>query len=106
MRLFVTHKVDEEKDLWTMVVEGKLLIGLLDHASAQRVDKHGAYAREKGKNGEAVQEMKPSSILPTVPEPGAAEGNEGPATTRADRNKYRRCVELGGPQYNNFFFVH
>jgi len=100
LRFFVAHKYDEKdmktgsnpNGLWTLVVEGKLLIGLLDHASAQQVDKHGAYYRpgETGKDGEQVEEIKSSSVLPAVPEPGAAEANEGQGTTRAERAKYRR----------------
>jgi len=43
LRLFVTHKC--EPKVWTLVLEGKLLIGLLDHVSAIKVDQVGPMIR-------------------------------------------------------------
>jgi hypothetical protein len=41
VRIFVTHQFDRYAGIWTLVIEGKLLIGNLDHASAARVNKEG-----------------------------------------------------------------
>lgn len=66
MRLFVTHKC--EPTAWTLVIEGKLLIGLLDHASAIKVDKDGPMIRGEKENLES--KPRTHDILPTVEEPG------------------------------------
>ena len=44
LRLFVTHSLDPNNHLWTLVIEGKLLVGLLDHKSAAMVDAEGVPA--------------------------------------------------------------
>ena len=41
VRVFCTHQFDQYTGIWTVVVEGKLLIGNLDHVSAQNVDQEG-----------------------------------------------------------------
>ena len=41
VRMFVTHQFDKYSGMWTLVVEGKLLIGNLDHISAEKVEKEG-----------------------------------------------------------------
>ena len=41
VRVFCTHQFEPYSGIWTVVVEGKLLIGNLDHASAAKVDKEG-----------------------------------------------------------------
>ena len=40
-RMFVTHQFEKYSGIWTLVIEGKLLIGNLDHDSADKVDKEG-----------------------------------------------------------------
>jgi hypothetical protein len=41
VRMFVTHQFEKYSGIWTLVIEGKLLIGNLDHDSADKVDKEG-----------------------------------------------------------------
>jgi len=41
LRMFVSHFFDKFKGIWTLAIEGKLLIGNLDHANAIKVDKEG-----------------------------------------------------------------
>jgi hypothetical protein len=66
LRLFVTHKCDPT--VWTLVIEGKLLIGLMDHASAIKVDKEGPFVR--GEKEDPMNQPKAHDVLPTVQEPG------------------------------------
>lgn len=101
LRLFVTHTYEQTK--WTLVVEGKLLIGLLDHASAQQVDKYGAFARRRNVQG-VVETVPVASILPSVPEPGGAEGTEG--SSRADRNRYRSVGDVEEDPVEPTLFTH
>jgi hypothetical protein len=113
LRFFVTHKREEnehEAKMWTLVVEGKLLVGLLDHASAQRVDKHGAFVYksggEEGRDADIDINIKPSSVLPTVPEPGAADGAEGGGSSRSDRNRYRSVGDVEEDPIEPTLFTH
>ena len=111
LRFLVTHKHDEnehEANTWTLVVEGKLLIGLLDHASAQRVDKHGAFVRksEEQQGEDTDVNVKPSSILPTAPEPGAADAAEGGGSSRQDRNRYRSVGDVEEDPIEPTLFTH
>lgn len=111
LRVFVTHKNEkneQDASMWTLAVEGKLLVGLLDHASAQRVDKHGAFVRKsRGDEGEEeVLHIKSSSVLPTVPEPGATDGAEGGGSSRADRNRYRSVGDVEEDPIEPTLFTH
>lgn len=109
MRLFVTHKHLSESEVhgrntWTLVVEGKLLIGLLDHASAQHVDKHGPFSREhKSSPEEGDESLKSYNILPSIPpETPVDEGG----TSRADRNKYRSVGDVEEDPVEPTLFTH
>lgn len=44
-RLFVTHQFDKLSGIWTLVIDGKLLIGNLDHANAALVDTQGVLSQ-------------------------------------------------------------
>jgi len=41
LRMFVSHFFDKFKGIWTLAIEGKLLVGNLDHNNAKKVDKEG-----------------------------------------------------------------
>jgi SWIB/MDM2 domain len=66
LRLFVTHKC--EPAAWTLVIEGKLLVGLLDHANALKVDKEGPFVR--GEKEDPKNKPRAHDVLPTVQEAG------------------------------------
>ena len=52
LRMFVSHFFDKFKGIWTLSIEGKLLIGNLDHANANIVDKEGVLStREMEEEG-------------------------------------------------------
>ena len=69
LRVFVTHKYDKVEEApqkngsrkWTMVIEGKLLVGLLDHKSAARVEQEGAHAA-MGQSRTSVANAAASSL--------------------------------------------
>jgi SWIB/MDM2 domain len=66
LRLFLTHKC--EPTVWTLVMEGKLLIGLLDHANAIKVDKEGPLIR--GDKEDPTNKPRAHDVLPPIQEPG------------------------------------
>jgi SWIB/MDM2 domain len=69
LRLFLTHQC--EPTVWTLVIEGKLLVGLLDHASAIKVDKEGPwFTRGGGETQDATNKPRAHDVLPTIQEPG------------------------------------
>jgi len=41
LRMFVSHFFDKFKGIWTLAIEGKLLVGNIDHVSAAKVDGEG-----------------------------------------------------------------
>ncbi|KAL3926735.1 MAG: hypothetical protein SGARI_005511, partial [Bacillariaceae sp.] len=62
VRVFVTHKFDPYSGIWTVVVEGKLLIGNLDHASAAKVDQEGVWSvRDSDNDGEQTKSQTKKS---------------------------------------------
>jgi len=41
LRMFVSHFFDKFKGIWTVSIEGKLLVGNIDHIRARKVDTEG-----------------------------------------------------------------
>ena len=74
LRVFVTHKYDEDSPpedanrKWTMVIEGKLLIGMMDHMSAAKVDQEWAHAA-------LGQTRATTATTAAAPSPTAGTGN-------------------------------
>ncbi len=58
LRMFVSHFFDKFKGIWTLAIEGKLLIGNLDHANASKVDKEGVLSARKIEEEENDQSKK------------------------------------------------
>jgi len=56
LRMFVSHFFDKFKGIWTLAIEGKLLVGNLDHFNASKIDKKGVMsAREIAEEKEEEQ---------------------------------------------------
>lgn len=51
IRMFVSHSFDKYKGIWTLAIEGKLLIGSnnIDHRSARKVDREGVLSVRGGR---------------------------------------------------------
>ena len=84
LRMFVSHFFDKFKGIWTLSIEGKLLIGNLDHANANIVDKEGVLSTremeeetkdEKTKKKKARLDEKSGPATET----GAAASTGGPS---------------------------
>ena len=103
VRVFVTHSFDKYTGIWTLSIEGKQLIGNLDHRNANKVDTEGVIStRNEVNQGTCITTTDAAS---TADEANQKEGinafTEG-ATTAAsttaaatataatpDRNQYR-----------------
>jgi hypothetical protein len=83
VRVFVTHQFDPYTGIWTVVLEGKLLIGNLDHASASKVDKEGVMTvREEVTDDEQEKTQTKKAIADT---------------NTPDRNQYKIQAEEETP---------
>ena len=74
LRMFVSHFFDKFKGIWTLAIEGKLLVGNLDHANANKVDKEGVLsareiAEEKKEEGNKNKKARPNE------KPGSSSDN-------------------------------
>ncbi|VEU43375.1 unnamed protein product [Pseudo-nitzschia multistriata] len=61
LRMFVSHFFDKFKGIWTLVIEGKLLVGNIDHANAAKVDSEGVMSARvvaEGKEDEQKRSKK------------------------------------------------
>lgn len=79
LRMFVTHQFQNHlphQALWTLVIEGKLLVGLLDHESAARIDEEGTLSAIKKTSNSSVPRK---SYMPTAAKAIAAAGGIGGA---------------------------
>ena len=107
LRMFVTHKYDKILSKWTLVVEGKLLIGLLDHRSAAMVERDGALSKGRLTRKESQGTSKPmpiSDILPTATtNPDFAAELQARAS---DRNQYRSVGEQEENPVEPVLFTH
>mmetsp|Transcript_43233 Transcript_43233/g.104700 ORF Transcript_43233/g.104700 Transcript_43233/m.104700 type:complete len:829 (+) Transcript_43233:83-2569(+) len=56
VRLFVTHHFQRKTGIWTLVLEGKLLIGNLDHQNANLVDTEGVMTQRASSSSSSSQE--------------------------------------------------
>jgi hypothetical protein len=98
LRLFVTHKYDSELSKYTLVVEGKLLVGLKDHASAAAVEQEGAHAIVK------ATEPAPSPLAAAAA--ARAEADAVASTSKSDRNQYRSVGEKEEDPVEPVIFTH
>jgi chromatin remodeling complex protein RSC6 len=98
LRLFVTHKYDSELSKYTLVVEGKLLVGLKDHASAAIVEQEGAHAIVK------ATEPAPSPLAAAAA--ARAEADAVASTSKSDRNQYRSVGEKEEDPVEPVIFTH
>lgn len=98
LRLFVTHKYDSELSKYTLVVEGKLLVGLKDHASAATVEQKGAHAIVK------ATEPAPSPLAAAAA--ARAEADAVASTSKSDRNQYRSVGEKEEDPVEPVIFTH
>jgi hypothetical protein len=61
LRMFVSHFFDKFKGIWTLAIEGKLLVGNLDHMNANKVDQEGVLsARDNDEGKDEEQRIKKS----------------------------------------------
>eukprot|EP00934_Nitzschia_sp_Nitz4_P006940 Nitzschia sp. Nitz4//scaffold75_size92586//34561//36207//NITZ4_004850-RA/size92586-processed-gene-0.6-mRNA-1//1//CDS//3329557690//6930//frame0 len=104
MRLFVSHHCDLESSsspasggTWFLVVEGKFLIGLLDHASAQQVDKDGPLPTGRPARR---RRLDASQVLPN---PTSADAD---AAASRDRSKYRSVADAEEDSVEPILFSH
>lgn len=73
LRMFVTHQFQNHlshQALWTLVIEGKSLVGLLDHESAARVEEEGSLSTVN-------KTASKKSYMPTAAKAIAAAGGTG-----------------------------
>ena len=79
LRLYASHSFDKFKGMWTIALEGKLLVANMDHSSASKVDREGVMSvrgaapsnKEEGKgNGTNLspdsQDAQPSATTSPV----------------------------------------
>ncbi|KAG7361597.1 SWIB/MDM2 domain containing protein [Nitzschia inconspicua] len=88
VRMFVTHQFDKYTGIWTLVIEGKLLIGNLDHVSAARVEKDGVMSVRCQDDKEELQSTGRSAAGNVKTYAAAAPGSLIP-----DRNQYKIGAE-------------
>jgi hypothetical protein len=103
LRVFVTHKVeshdanpedtnnDQPHQNWALVIEGKLLIGLLDHKSAAMVEQEGARAAVGQSGAEPATPAanpSPTAAAAVANNESKDEGASAPSS-RSDRNQYK-----------------
>jgi hypothetical protein len=101
LRLFVTHKFDNalpNQSKWTLVIEGKLLVGLLDHQSAARVDNEGALSSAKDDSTE--------SFVPSADNPTTATSSAEGAIEAGIRDRYQKVGDHEEDPVNPTFFTH
>lgn len=81
LRMFITHQFQNalsHQALWTLVIEGKPLVGLLDHESAARVDAEGSLSAIK-KTPVDMDGSKKSYMPTAAKATAAAPGGTGTA---------------------------
>jgi hypothetical protein len=101
LRLFVTHKYDSEQSKYTLVMEGKLLVGLKDHASAATVEQEGAHAIVK------ATEPAPSPLAAAAAARAEADAAlASTSTSKSDRNQYRSVGEKEEEPVEPVIFTH
>jgi hypothetical protein len=97
LRMFVTHKYDKDLSRWTLVVEGKLLVGHLDHKRAALVEQEGELAKAKSSGGTDVSPkdgpVRSLAISPTAAASTSTPKTEADATAKSDRSQYRSMGE-------------
>ena len=86
VRMFVTHQFDRYSGMWTLVIEGKLLIGNLDHVSAAKVDKEGVMSVRQHDSEKTIKSHSHVNAASTT--------SPNMASTTLDRNQYR----IGGEE--------
>eukprot|EP00980_Cylindrotheca_fusiformis_P030419 scaffold24796_cov211-Cylindrotheca_fusiformis.AAC.2 len=103
LRMFVTHKLENElpnQSDWTLVIEGKLLVGLLDHQCAARVDKEGALS--------SAREDSAESYIPSAASTATAAAASGAdsAVDAGNRDRYQKVGDHEEDPINPIFFTH
>ena len=106
LRMFVTHKYDKALAKWTLVIEGKLLVGLLDHKSAARVEEEGVLGVGKETTGTAKDYSITPSTVAASAAAAAARGELDPPSGRAARDQYRSVGEREEDPVEPVFFTH
>jgi chromatin remodeling complex protein RSC6 len=133
LRMFVTHNNKKQQyDLhhsnnkWTLVIEGKLLVGLLDHKSAARVEQEGALStgREQPKRTSSSNSNNNSSDDNTKKEPPptpttnsattttptsaskAAADQDAATSASRDRSQYRTVGDKEEEPVEPILFTH
>ena len=76
VRLFVTHHFQRKTGIWTLVLEGKLLIGNLDHQNANLVDTKGVMTQRTSTSSSSSQEESSND------ENNNKNGDDGPPASK------------------------
>ena len=117
LRMFVSHFFDKFKGIWTLSIEGKLLVGNLDHANANTVEKEGvlsarAIAEENEGEGKKNKKSRPDEKLKSSSENVAASSggaqssssdvgsnpataNNGFPTTPSSSDRFQQSYRIG-----------
>ncbi|KAL3922826.1 MAG: hypothetical protein SGILL_001992 [Bacillariaceae sp.] len=95
-RVFVTHQFEPYSGIWTVVVEGKLLIGNLDHVSAARVDKEGVLS-SRDKDGKSNSNDSDEKLADKTSTTSSSMAPTATATNTPDRNQYKIGAEEENP---------
>jgi hypothetical protein len=87
LRMFVSHFFDKFKGIWTISIEGKLLVGNLDYTNAMKVETEGVMS-VRGASGEKEEEdgKKNSNLSIASSDNTKSTGTDTAATTTPDRN--------------------
>ena len=106
LRMFVTHMYDTEAHKWTVVIEGKLLIGHLDHQRAARIEQEKEATKQgtDGVTSAPASSSKAPSASPTAASTTTTMAE--PETSRSDRSKYRSIGEIEEDPIEPTFFTH
>ena len=84
LRMFVSHFFDKFKGIWTLAIEGKLLVGNLDHANANKVDREGVLSARDIE--EEKDETKKKKARPNENQDSSTSENAATSNTTADSN--------------------
>ena len=89
LRMFVSHFFDKFKGIWTISIEGKLLVGNLDYTNAMKVETEGVMSI-RGASGGKVEEEEEKGKKDSNPSMASdntkSAGTDTTATATPDRN--------------------
>jgi chromatin remodeling complex protein RSC6 len=101
LRMFVSHFFDKFKGIWTLAIEGKLLVGNLDHVNADTVEKEGVLSareivEEKEEERNKNKKSRPDEKLNSSSENLAASSG-GAQTSSSDLGSNPATASNGFP---------